>query len=64
MEALEQYKATRPSMDEELKVQFPLVEKSVGVHERSRGARKGMEGDDALGMVAARDEALGDEPIS
>ena len=61
MEALEQYKATRPSMDEELKVQFPLVENLLESMNVPVVRVKGWEGDDVLGTVAARDEALGYE---
>ena len=61
MEALEQYKATRPSMDEELKVQFPVVENLLESMNVPVVRVKGWEGDDVLGTVAARDEALGYE---
>ena len=64
MEALEQYKATRPSMDEELKVQFPLVENLLESMNVPVVRVKGWEGDDVLGTVAARDEAWAMKPIS
>lgn len=59
MEALKQYKAQRPPMDEDLRVQFPVIEKlltSMGIPVVSL---KGWEGDDILGTIAARDEELG-----
>ena len=59
MEALAQYKAQRPPMDDDLRVQFPVIEKlldSMGIPVVSL---KGWEGDDILGTIAARDEELG-----
>lgn len=61
MEALVQYKATRPSMDDELKVQFPVVESLLESMNVPVVRVKGWEGDDVLGTIAARDEALGYE---
>lgn len=63
MEALKQYKAQRPPMDEDLRVQFPVIEKlllSMGIPVVSK---KGWEGDDILGTIAARDEELGYETL-
>lgn len=63
MEALEEYKAQRPPMDDDLKVQFPMIEgllESMGV---PVVRVKGWEGDDILGTIAARDEALGYETL-
>ena len=57
IEALEQYKAQRPPMDQELRVQFPLIEdilESMGI---PIVKVPGWEGDDILGTVAARAEA-------
>lgn len=59
MEALEQYKAQRPPMDEELKVQFPVIENLLAAMNVPVVALSGWEGDDILGTVAARDEELG-----
>ena len=59
IEAMEQYKAQRPHMDEELRVQFPIMEELL----QSMGIPvvkvPGWEGDDILGTVAARDEKKG-----
>ena len=63
IEALEQYKAQRPPMDEELRCQFPVMEsllESMGIPVVEV---KGWEGDDILGTVAARDEARGYETL-
>lgn len=59
MEALEQYKAKRPPMDEELKAQFPVIENLLAAMNVPVVALPGWEGDDILGTVAARDEELG-----
>lgn len=59
MEALEQYKAQRPPMDEELKAQFPVIENLLAAMSVPVVALPGWEGDDILGTVAARDEELG-----
>lgn len=59
MEALEQYKAQRPPMDEELKAQFPVIESLLAAMNVPVVALPGWEGDDILGTVAARDEELG-----
>lgn len=59
MEALEQYKAQRPPMDEELKAQFPIIENLLAAMNVPVVALPGWEGDDILGTVAARDEELG-----
>lgn len=59
MEAIEQYKAQRPPMDESLKVQFPLIEDILKSMSIPVVKLKGWEGDDILGTVAARDEELG-----
>ncbi|MDO4290451.1 MAG: DNA polymerase I [Eggerthellaceae bacterium] len=63
IEELGTYKAQRPPMDEELRVQFPVIEElleSMGVPVVKV---PGWEGDDILGTVAARDEALGYETL-
>ncbi len=59
IDALEQYKAQRPPMDNELRVQFPVVEKLLSSMNIPIVKMPGWEGDDILGTVAARDEALG-----
>lgn len=59
MDALEQYKAQRPPMDEDLKVQFPIIENLLAAMNVPVVALPGWEGDDILGTVAARDEELG-----
>ena len=59
IEALEQYKAQRPPMDDELRMQFPLIEsllESMGIPVVKV---PGWEGDDILGTVSARNEAMG-----
>lgn len=63
MEALEQYKAQRPPMDEELRVQFPVIEEILGCMNIPVVKVPGWEGDDVLGTVAARDEELGFETL-
>ena len=63
MEALEQYKAQRPPMDNELKVQFPIIEGLLESMNVPVVRVKGWEGDDVLGTVSARDEALGYETL-
>jgi len=59
MEELEGYKAQRPPMDQELKVQFPIIEGLLESMAIPVIALEGWEGDDILGTVAARDEKLG-----
>ena len=63
MEALEQYKAQRPPMDEDLKVQFPIIEELLSAMNVPVVRVKGWEGDDVLGTIAARDEELGFETL-
>ncbi|MEG1513237.1 MAG: 5'-3' exonuclease H3TH domain-containing protein, partial [Raoultibacter sp.] len=63
MKALEQYKAQRPPMDEDLKVQFPLIEELLAAMDVPVVRIKGWEGDDILGTIAARDEAFGYETL-
>ena len=63
MQALEQYKAQRPPMDEELRVQFPLIEDLLGSMNIPVVKLEGWEGDDVLGTVSARDEELGYETL-
>ena len=59
MEALKQYKAQRPPMDDELRVQFPVMEELLCAMNVPVVKVPGWEGDDVLGTVAARNEELG-----
>ena len=63
MEALEQYKAQRPPMDDELRCQFPVIESLLESMNIPVVKVQGWEGDDILGTVAARDEAKGYETL-
>ena len=63
IEVMEQYKAQRPPMDEELHVQFPVIEEVLGSLGIPVVKAKGWEGDDILGTIAKRDEALGYETL-
>ncbi len=63
IEALEQYKAQRPPMDEDLRVQFPVMEELLAAMAIPVVKVPGWEGDDILGTIAARDEALGFETL-
>ena len=63
IEALEQYKAQRPPMDDELRVQFPVIESLLESMNIPVVKVQGWEGDDILGTVAARDEARGYETL-
>ncbi len=63
MEALEQYKAQRPPMDDELRCQFPLIESLLESMNIPVVKVQGWEGDDILGTVAARDEERGYETL-
>ena len=63
MEALAQYKAQRPPMDDNLRVQFPVIESLLESMNVPVVKIKGWEGDDILGTVAAMDEKLGYETL-
>ncbi len=63
MEALEQYKAQRPPMDDDLKAQFPIIEGLLESMDIPVIRIPGWEGDDILGTIAARDEQLGYETL-
>ena len=52
MEALEQYKAQRPPMDDNLRVQFPLIEDLLAALNIPVVALPGWEGDDILGTLS------------
>lgn len=58
-----QYKAQRPPMDEELHVQFPVIQELLESMAIPVVKVPGWEGDDILGTIAARDEALGYETL-
>lgn len=57
------YKAQRPPMDDELRVQFPIIEELLASMDIPIVKVKGWEGDDILGTIAARDEKLGFETL-
>lgn len=59
IEELPGYKAHRPSMDDELRVQFPVIEQLLEAMNVPVIKVPGWEGDDILGTIAARDEKLG-----
>lgn len=61
--AIEGYKAQRPPMDPNLRVQFPIIEDLLGAMNIPVVRIDGWEGDDILGTIAARDEALGYETL-
>ena len=63
IEALAQYKAQRPPMDNELRVQFPVMAELLGAMAIPVVKVPGWEGDDILGTIAARDEELGFETL-
>ncbi len=56
---LPEYKAQRPHMDDELRVQFPVIEELLDSMNVPVVKCPGWEGDDVLGTIAARDEKLG-----
>ena len=60
IEAMAQYKAQRPPMDEELHVQFPVIQELLESMAIPVVKVPGWEGDDILGTMAARGEANGD----
>lgn len=62
-EAIKQYKAQRPPMDNDLKVQFPIIEELLAAMNIPVIRVEGWEGDDILGTIAARDEKLGYETL-
>lgn len=60
MKLLAGYKAQRPPMDEDLAVQFPMIQGLLEAMNIPCIAMDGYEGDDILGTMAARGEANGD----
>ena len=63
MEALERYKAQRPPMDENLKVQFPLIERLLKAMGIPVVKVPGWEGDDILGTLSLKGEQEGDQVL-
>ncbi len=59
MEMLPQYKAQRKSMDEELRVQFPVMKKLLEDMNIPVMEKEGWEGDDILGTIAKQGADLG-----
>lgn len=59
LEVMEQYKAQRPHMDDELRAQFPLMDEILESMNIPVVKVPGWEGDDILGTISARGEALG-----
>lgn len=57
------YKAQRPKMDDELRVQFPIIEELLDSMAVPVVKVPGWEGDDTLGTIACRDERLGFETL-
>ncbi len=60
---LESYKAQRVPMDDELRVQFPVIEELLNALNVPVIKVEGWEGDDILGTIAVRDEGLGYETL-
>ncbi|WP_283171385.1 DNA polymerase I [Curtanaerobium respiraculi] len=63
IEAMAQYKAQRPPMDEDLRVQFPAMDVILEAMNIPVVKVPGWEGDDILGTIAARDDAAGYETL-
>lgn len=63
LRALEQYKAQRPPMDDDLRVQFPVMERILDSMGVPVVKIKGWEGDDILGTIASMGEELGFETL-
>ena len=59
MEMLEQYKAQRKPMDNELRVQFPIIHELLDAMDVPILESEGWEGDDILGTMAVTGEAAG-----
>ena len=59
MEMLPQYKAQRPPMDPNLRVQFPMIKELLDAMDVPVVELEGWEGDDILGTLARRGEAEG-----
>ena len=63
LEAVEQYKAQRKPMDNELRVQFPIIEEMLESMDIPVVKVEGWEGDDVLGTIADKCEKLGFETL-
>ncbi len=63
IQEMPEYKAQRPHMDDELRVQFPVIERLLTSLNVPIVKVPGWEGDDILGTVAARNEKLGYETL-
>ena len=63
LKAIEQYKANRPPMDPNLRVQFPVIEDLLVSLHIPVVKMEGWEGDDILGSVSARCETTGDRAL-
>lgn len=61
MEALGEYKAQRPSMDNMLREQFPMIEELLEAMSIPVIKLEGWEGDDILGTLSTQAEAVGKE---
>ncbi len=59
IDMLPQYKAQRKSMDDELRVQFPLMKKLLSQMDIPVVEKEGWEGDDILGTLARQGSELG-----
>ncbi len=59
MELLKQYKAQRPPMDKDLRVQFPMVQAVLAAMDVPVVQIEGWEGDDLLGTLGCMGEAAG-----
>ena len=63
LEAVKQYKAQRKPMDNELRVQFPIIEEMLESMGIPVVKVEGWEGDDVLGTIADKCEKLGFETL-
>lgn len=58
LEIYEKYKESRPSMDDRLRVQFPIIQELLGAMGVPVVQKEGWEGDDVLGTIARRASSL------
>lgn len=63
LEAVQEYKAQRKPMDNELRVQFPIIEEILKSMDIPVVKVSGWEGDDVLGTIADKCEKLGFESL-
>ena len=54
LELFEKYKANRPHMDENLRIQFPVVERILKAMDVPIFVEEGWEGDDVMGSISAK----------